>query len=88
MLKPALAALALVAFASSASAQAVNCSTEYRNVWSTFVPNGPAAKLTGEQLANTHRTALRAFDACMAGDEQWAKDLFAKIGQQLKKNER
>ena len=86
MLKSALAALALVALATGASAQQVNCSTDFKNIWSTLGPNGPAAKLTGEQTANIHRSALRAFDACMAGDEQFSKELFAKIGQQLKKN--
>jgi hypothetical protein len=90
MLKVTLAALAVVfASVTAASAQTtVACDTEFKNIWEQLKPNGPAAKMTGEQLANVHRTSLRAYDACMAGDEQWAKAAFDKIGQQLKKNER
>lgn len=79
---------ALAALTVSASAQQPNCGASFRTIWEQLEPRGPAAKLSPEQYANVHRTALRAYDACMAGDEQWAKDVFAKIGEQIKKNER
>jgi DNA-binding FadR family transcriptional regulator len=90
MLKVALTALVVVfASATTASAQgSMVCGTEFKNIWDQLKPNGPAAKMSGEQLANVHRTSLRAYDACMSGDESWAKAAFDKIGQQLKKNER
>ena len=89
MKKTILAALALTAVLAASPANAMmTCAQDYKTFWDTFMPRGPAAKLTGEQLAGTSRAALRAYDACQAGDEQWAKDLFAKLGEHLKKNER
>jgi len=37
------------------------------------------AKITPEQLAGVSRMALRAYDACQAGDELDAKALFDKL---------
>jgi len=36
-------------------------------------------KMSAEQIADLSRRALRAYDACQAGDEQGAKALFAKL---------
>lgn len=89
MKKSILAAAAVIALSASAPAHAMmTCAKDYKDFWEKLMPNGPAAKLTGEQLAGATRAALRAYDACQAGDEQWAKDVFAKVGQQIKKNER
>ena len=89
MKKSMLAALAVVAvFATSPANAMMSCAQDYKNFWDKFMPNGPAAKQTGEDIAGASRAALRAYDACQAGDEQFAKDLFAKIGERLKKNEK
>jgi hypothetical protein len=37
------------------------------------------AKISAEQLAGVSRLALRAYDACQAGDELDAKALFDKL---------
>ena len=36
-------------------------------------------RISPEQLAGVSRMALRAFDACEAGDEQDAKALFERL---------
>jgi hypothetical protein len=36
-------------------------------------------KVTPEQLAGVSRMALRAYDACQAGDEQDARALFDRL---------
>lgn len=77
MKRLALAAAALLAITAPAAAN-VNCAKNYKDFWSQF-NGGPAKDLTGEQLAMVSRTALRAFDACSAGDEASAKSLFDRI---------
>ena len=37
------------------------------------------ARISAEQLAGVSRMALRAYDACQAGDEQDAKALFKRL---------
>lgn len=73
-------ALALVAIAAVAAPAAANpnCARDYKSFWDQF-NNGPAKGLTGEQLAIVNRMALRAHDACSAGDEANAKSIFDKI---------
>ena len=39
------------------------------------------AKISPEQLAGVSRMALRAYDACQAGDEQDAKALFDRLSK-------
>ena len=39
------------------------------------------AKIAAEQLAGVSRMALRAYDACQAGDEQDAKELFDRLNR-------
>lgn len=77
MKRLALAAAALVAIASPVAAQQ-NCAKDYKDFWSKF-NNGPAKDLGGDQLAIVHRNALRAFDACSAGDEASAKSIFTRL---------
>jgi hypothetical protein len=89
MKRSALVALAVAAaFTASPAHAMMDCAKDYKAFWEKLMPNGPAAKLTGEQIAGASRASLRAFDACQAGDENWSKDVFDKIGQQLRKNER
>jgi hypothetical protein len=89
MYRSALMALAVAAAFTTTPANAMmDCAKDYKNFWDKFMPNGPAAKLTGEQIAGASRASLRAYEACQAGDENFAKDAFEKIGQHLKKNER
>lgn len=77
MKRIAIAAAALLAIATPAAAQQ-NCAKDYKDFWAKF-NNGPAKDLAGDQLAIVQRTALRAFDACSAGDEASAKSIFARI---------
>ena len=35
--------------------------------------------MTGEQVAGVSRASLRAYDACLAGDEQWSKQLWERL---------
>jgi hypothetical protein len=72
-----LAAAAVLAVSSPAAAN-TNCAIDYKTFWDQF-SGGPAKQLTGEQHAMVSRQALRAFDACSAGDEANAKSIFAKI---------
>ena len=37
------------------------------------------AKISPEQLAGVSRMALRAYDACQAGDDQDARALFERL---------
>jgi len=71
----AFAALAFAAIPASAN---TNCAKSYKDFWDQF-NTGPAKSLTGEQHAIVSRQALRAFDACSAGDEANAKSIFDRI---------
>ena len=77
MKRLALAALALAALSIPASANP-NCAKDYKDFWAQF-SNGPAKDLTAEQHAMVNRQALRAFDACSAGDEASSKSIFARL---------
>lgn len=77
MKRLALAVAALVAISAPAVANP-NCAKDYKDFWSQF-NGGPAKDLSGEQLAIVGRQALRAFDACSAGDEAGSKSIFARI---------
>ena len=57
---------------------AADCAKDYKDFWDQF-NTGPAKTLTGDKLAIANRAALRAFDACSAGDESSAKSLFTRI---------
>jgi len=42
---------------------------------------GAASKLSGKELADIHRVAVRGFDACTSGDQKFdAKGFFEKLG--------
>jgi hypothetical protein len=77
MKRIAIAALAVAALAAPAAANP-NCAKNYKGFWDQF-NNGPAKGLTGEQLAIVGRQALRAYDACSAGDENTSKSIFTRL---------
>ena len=74
-----VAALALGLLAGPALAQTkMDCSRLYKDFWEKF-DREKYAKISAEQLAGVSRMALRAYDACQAGDEQDAKALFERL---------
>jgi anti-sigma-K factor RskA len=56
----------------------MDCSRSYKEFWENLDRDRYAA-ISPEQLAGLSRMALRAFDACQAGDEQDAKSLFDRL---------
>jgi anti-sigma-K factor RskA len=58
----------------------MDCGRLYKDFWVQF-DRDKFAKLPADQLAGLSRMALRAHDACQAGDEQDAKALFDKLGR-------
>ena len=56
----------------------LDCGKLYKDFWQTRDPQS-YARTSAEQLAGISRMALRAFDACQAGDEQDAKALLARL---------
>ena len=79
MKRIALAVAAIAAFSLPAAANP-NCAKDYKAFWEQF-NKGPAKDLTAEQHAIVSRQALRAFDACSAGDEAGAKSIFTRISE-------
>jgi hypothetical protein len=73
----AAAAIALIAITAPASANP-KCAADYKSFWDQF-NNGPAKGLSGERYAIVSRQALRAFDACSAGDEASSKSIFDRL---------
>ena len=79
MLRSALigfVALGLMAGAVSAQGK-LDCGKAYKGFWTSSsarsIPRFP------EQLAGVSRMALRAYDACQAGDDQDARALFERL---------
>ena len=73
--------VALGVMAGAAVAQTkMDCSRLYKDFWEKF-DREKYAKISAEQLAGVSRMALRAYDACQAGDEQDAKALFDRLGK-------
>ena len=56
----------------------LNCGKIYKDFWQKRDPQ-TYGRLSSEQLAGVSRMALRAYDACQAGDEQDAKALLARL---------
>ena len=76
----ALAVITVAAVAGTASAQNLNCDKDFRAFWDR-VSNAGAKQLSGKQLADTARVAVRGYDACTSGDQRFnAKDFFDKLG--------
>ena len=74
-----LMALGLLAGAATAQTK-MDCSRLYKDFWEKF-DREKYAKISAEQLAGVSRMALRAYDACQAGDEQDAKALFDRLSK-------
>jgi hypothetical protein len=73
-----LAALGLMAGAVSAQGK-MDCSAAYKGFMDKF-QQGQGA-MPGDQIANVHRLALRAYDACQAGDEFNSRQLFDSLAR-------
>ena len=56
----------------------IGCGSRYKDFWENF-DRQKYAKISAEQLAGLSRMALRAYDACEAGDEQDATSLFERL---------
>ena len=74
-----LMALGLLAGAATAQTK-MDCSRLYKDFWEKF-DREKYAKISAEQLPGVSRMALRAYDACQAGDEQDAKALFDRLSK-------
>jgi hypothetical protein len=61
---------------------AMDCGRLYKGFWEMRDP-GKYARISPEQLAGISRLALRAYDACQAGDEQDAGSLFVRLQRVL-----
>jgi hypothetical protein len=72
-----IAALALIVGGASAQSR-MDCGNAYKGVWDKL-KGGEYAKISDQQLADVNRLALRAYDACQAGDEQTAIGLFERV---------
>jgi hypothetical protein len=60
----------------------MDCSRLYKDFWEKM-DREKFAKISAEQLAGVSRMALRAYDACQAGDELEAKALFDRLQMKL-----
>ena len=56
----------------------MDCGKAYKGFWDKL-ERDKYAKISPEQLAGVSRMALRAYDACQAGDDLDAKALFERL---------
>ena len=56
----------------------MNCGALYKDFWGKL-DRETYGRISAEQLAGVSRMALRAYDACQAGDELDAVNLFARL---------
>jgi hypothetical protein len=85
MKRLAIAAVALATLAGPVTVPVVaqtkmDCSRLYKDFWEKF-DHEKYAKISADQLAGVSRMALRAYDACQAGDEQDARALFDRLSK-------
>ena len=59
-------------------AAVMDCGGLYKNFWGTL-DREKYARIPAEQLAGVSRMALRAYDACQAGDQLDAASLFGRL---------
>ena len=77
----ALAVVAAPGLTTVATAQTkMDCGKLYKDFWEKLEKESHA-KISAEQLAGVSRMALRAYDACQAGDEFDAKALFERLSK-------
>jgi hypothetical protein len=60
----------------------MDCGGLYKGFMERFSP--ALAAMPADRLANIHRLALRAYDACTAGDEFNAKSLFDQLDREAR----
>ena len=77
-LATAFVALAVLASPAVFAQGKMDCGKAYKGFWDKL-DRERYAKISPEQLAGVSRLALRAYDACQAGDEQDAKELFDRL---------
>lgn len=58
----------------------MDCGVLYKDFWQ-HIDRDKIARMSADHLAGVSRMALRAHDACQAGDAQDAKALFDKLGR-------
>jgi hypothetical protein len=56
----------------------MDCGKAYKGFWEKL-DREKYSKISPEQLAGVSRMALRAYDACQAGDDQDARALFERL---------
>ena len=83
MKRLAIAVVALATLAGPLAAPVLaqtkmDCSRLYKDFWEKF-DREKFAKISAEQLSGVSRMALRAYDACQAGDDQDARALFERL---------
>ena len=85
MIRAALIGIAAMGvIAGSASAQGkMDCGALYKSALEKFHKE-KAAGLPAEKIADANRIALRAFDACTAGDEFNAKTFFDTLAAEAR----
>ena len=77
-LATAFVALAVLAAPAAVAQGKMDCGKAYKGFWEK-IDAEKYAKIAPEQLAGVSRLALRAYDACQAGDEQDARALFERL---------
>lgn len=71
-----VAVIALMSLAGSAAAN--ECGQNFKSFWDKLEHKNYQG-ISPEQLAGTSRMALRAYDACQAGDRREANALFERL---------
>src|SRR5438067_1509263 len=71
-------ALAVLAAPAAIAQGKMDCGEAYKGFW-VKLEREKYAKISPEQLAGLSRMALRAYDACQAGDKHDAKRAFEKV---------
>ena len=74
----AFVALAVLASPAAMAQGKMDCGKAYKGFFEKL-DREKYAKITPEQLSGVSRLALRAYDACQAGDEQDARALFERL---------
>ena len=59
----------------------MDCGALYKDFWGKLDRREICASISAEQLAGVSRMALRAYDACQAGDEPDAGALFGRSAE-------
>ena len=60
----------------------IDCGRLFKEFWEKL-DREKSANISGDQLAGITRLAVRAYDACQAGDEFEAKELFDRLRVKL-----